>query len=57
MGSAQAAGAYLRIGDKNMADKQKKNTPDDARKKDKAKKKYRKPELSKHGILSIVEGD
>ena len=57
METTQAAGAYLRIGDKNMADKQKKNTPDDARKKDKAKKKYRKPVLAKHGILSIVEGD
>ena len=40
-----------------MADKQKKNASDDAQKKSKVKKKYRKPELSKHGILSIVEGD
>jgi hypothetical protein len=38
-----------------MADKKDKPRPDASKKK--AKKKYRKPALSKHGVLSIVEGD
>jgi hypothetical protein len=40
-----------------MADKHKSKSKTDAAKKSKAKKKYRKPELTKHGVLSIVEGD
>lgn len=31
--------------------------PKKAPKERKAKKKYHKPELAKHGVLSIVEGD
>ncbi len=40
-----------------MSDKSKFSPKDEPHKKAKARKKYRKPELVKHGVLSIVEGD
>lgn len=40
-----------------MSDKEKDRSSDESKKKIKTKKKWRKPELTKQGILSIVEGD
>ena len=34
-----------------------KDKPKDAKPKKKGKKKYRKPDFVKHGVLSIIEGD
>ncbi len=40
-----------------MKNKKVERPRDDSKPKRGAKKKYRKPELTKHGVLSIVEGD